>query len=79
MTRLWNQMTKVEQDKRTTLQIVAEEEMLALSENKYWEAYSANPDEGIPEQTLIDACVIHLTPFYQQWIDTISQNRKTPE
>ena len=72
-------MTKTEQEKRTTLQIVGEEEMLALSENKYWDTYNANPDEGIPEQTLIDACVIHLTPFYQQWIDTISQNRKTPE
>ena len=53
--------------------------MLALSENKYWDTYNANPDEGIPEQTLIDACVIHLTPFYQQWIDTISHNRKTPD
>ena len=79
MTRLWNQLTNEEKEKRSNLQVVLEEDMLCLSERKYWEAYNANPDEGIPEQTLIDACVIHLTPFYQQWIDTISSNRKTPE
>lgn len=79
MTRLWNQLSKQEQDRRSTLQAIAEEEMIALSEQKYWEAYNANPDEGVPEQTLLDACVIHLTPFYQQWIDNISENRKTPD
>ncbi len=77
--RLWNKLTKEEQEKRTTLQLVTEEEMLFLSDKKYWETYNANPDEAIPEQTLIDACVIHLTPCYQKWIDTVSQNRKTPD
>ena len=79
MTKLWNQLPKAEQERRSTLQVIAEEEMIALSQQKYWETYNANPDEGIPEQTLLDACVIHLTPYYQQWIDTVSQNRKTPE
>lgn len=72
-------MTKTEQEKRQELQVLAEEDMIALSENKYWETYNANPDEAVPEQTLLDACVIHLTPYYQQWIDTVSQNRKTPD
>lgn len=79
MTKLWNALSKEEQTRRTTLQVLAEEDMISLSEQKYWETYNANPDEAIPEQTLLDACVIHLTPFYQQWIDTVSQNRKTPE
>jgi DNA-directed RNA polymerase len=79
MTRLWNQLSKEEQTKRTNLQVVAEEDMIAVSQQKYWETYNANPDEAVPEQTLLDACVIHLTPFYQQWIDTVSQNRKTPD
>lgn len=79
MSKLWDSLSKEEQDKRTALQVISEEDMLCLSEHKYWDAYNANPDEGIPEQTLIDACVIHLTPFYQQWIDTVSQNRKTPD
>jgi hypothetical protein len=75
MPHLWDRLTPQEQEKRTKIQLVAEEDMLALSERKYWETYEANPDEGLPEQTLIDACVIHLTPYYQQWIDTVSQNR----
>lgn len=79
MPNLWDRLTPQEQEKRTKIQLVAEEDMLALSERKYWETYEANPDEGLPEQTLIDACVIHLTPYYQQWIDTVSQNRKTPD
>lgn len=79
MTKLWNQLPKAEQERRSTLQVIAEEEMIAMSQQKYWDTYNANPDEGIPEQTLLDACVIHLTPYYQQWIDTVSQNRKTPE
>jgi len=79
MTKLWNQLSKEEQSRRSALQVIAEEEMIAHSEHKYWQTYNANPDEAVPEQTLLDACVIHLTPFYQQWIDTVSENRKTPE
>ena len=79
MTKLWNALSKEEKDRRNTLQVLAEEDMIALSQQKYWETYDANPDEAIPEQTLLDACVIHLTPFYQQWIDTVSENRKTPD
>ena len=79
MPNLWESLSKDEQERRKTLQVLAEEEMISCSEQKYWETYNANPDEGIPEQTLLDACVIHLTPYYQQWIDTVSQNRKTPD
>ena len=62
-----------------TLQVLAEEEMLALSERRYWEEYDRQPDEGYPEQSLLDACVIHLTPSYQQWIDNVASSKKTPE
>jgi len=79
MPKLWDSLSKEEQEKRRNLQVVAEEHMLAVSENKYWEEYARAPDEGYPEQSLLDVCVIHLTPIYQQWIDSVSQNRKTPE
>lgn len=79
MPQLWDRLTKQEQEQRYNLQVLAEEEMLAVSEQRYWEEYNRQPDEGYPEQSLLDACIIHLTPSYQKWIDTIAENKKTPE
>jgi DNA-directed RNA polymerase len=79
MPHLWDRLTKQEQELRMNLQVLAEEEMLALSERRYWEEYDRQPDEGYPEQSLLDACVIHLTPSYQQWIDNVASSKKTPE
>lgn len=79
MPKMWDRLTKEEQERKKNLQVIAEEHMLAVSENKYWEEYARAPDEGYPEQSLLDVCVIHLTPIYQQWIDNVAENRKTPE
>ena len=74
----WNQLSIEEKDKRTTLQVLAEEEMLAISDRKYWQEYDVAPDEGYPEQSLLDTCVINLTPLFQEWIDYSAKNTKTP-
>lgn len=78
MPELWNLLKPEVQEKRKNFQAMLEEEMLNLSNNRYWEEYNRSPDEGYPEQGLLDSCVIHLTPFYQEWVDMVSKNRKTP-
>lgn len=75
----WNSLTKEEQDRRKNLQVTLEEDMLVISEQKYWDTYNVHPDEGIPEQELLDKCVSYLEPAYQEWIDTISQSKRTPD
>lgn len=79
MPELWNSLKPEVQESRKNYQAMLEEEMLNLSNNRYWEEYNRSPDEGYPEQGLLDSCVIHLTPFYQEWIDMVSKNRKTPD
>ena len=79
MPELWNLLKPEVQESRKNYQAMLEEEMLNLSNNRYWEEYNRSPDEGYPEQGLLDSCVIHLTPFYQEWIDMVSKNRKTPD
>jgi DNA-directed RNA polymerase len=79
MPELWNLLKPEVQESRKNYQALLEEEMLNLSNNRYWEEYNRSPDEGYPEQGLLDSCVVHLTPFYQEWIDIVSKNRKTPE
>ena len=79
MTVLWNLLSEEVREKRKNYQAMIEEDMLNLSQNRYWEEYNRSPDEGYPEQGLLDSCVVHLTPFYQDWIDLVAKNRKTPE
>ena len=78
MPDLWNMLSPVEQEKRKTLQALYEEDMINLSSMRYWDEYNRAPDEGYPEQQLLDTCVVHLTPIYQEWIDTIAKSTKTP-
>ena len=78
MPDLWNMLSPVEQEKRKTLQALYEEDMINLSSMRYWDEYNRAPDEGYPEQQLLDTCVVHLTPIYQEWIDTIAKSNKTP-
>ena len=78
MPDLWNMLSPVEQEKRKNLQALYEEEMINLSSMRYWDEYNRAPDEGYPEQQLLDTCVVHLTPIYQEWIDTIAKSTKTP-
>ena len=71
MPELWDLLKPEVQESRKNYQAMLEEEMLNLSNNRYWEEYNRSPDEGYPEQGLLDSCVIHLTPFYQEWIDMV--------
>ena len=75
----WNALPKEEQEKRKTFQVILEEDMLVISEQKYWDTYNVHPDEGIPEQELLDKCVAYLEPAYQEWIETILESKRTPD
>ncbi len=75
----WNKLTKEQQQQRTAVQILNEENMLSISERRYWEQYNIAPDEGNPEQSLLNTCVESLTPAFQQWLDYTSASRKTPQ
>lgn len=79
MLETWRKLSKEEQTKRTTMQKVYEEELLENGVEKYWREYGRAPDEGKPEQLLLESAVIHLTPYYQKWIDTCCENRKSPD
>jgi len=75
----WNELSPEIQEQRLSLQSALEEQMLYDGSNKYWDEYSRACDEGIPEQQLLDSVVFQLAPVYQEWIDNISKNRKTPD
>ena len=79
MTTQWNNLTKGEKNKRDSWQRVLEEDMLMTSCSRYWNEYERAPDEGVPEQQLLDAAVNSLAPCYQEWIDNICSNAKTPQ
>ena len=76
---LWNNLSKEEQQIRYNQQNFMEEEMLTGGVSRYWKDYERAPDEGLPEQQLLDSSVVHLTPFYQEWIDKFSEaSTRTP-
>jgi len=75
----WDSLTRSKQDDRFRQQIVSEEEMLLVSRNRYWKEYYRAPDESIPEQKVLDSAIVHLEPRYQEWIDLVCKNTKTPE
>ena len=74
----WANETDIVKQERTTLQIDYEDKMLMYSRSKYWDEYSRAPDEGLPEQQLLDSSVKELTEVYQEWIDKVVQNTKSP-
>jgi len=75
----WDSLTKGEQMNRHTYQVTMEEEMLLTSRERYWREYNRAPDEGVPEQKTLDGVVKRLAPLYQEWIDTVCSNTKTPQ
>lgn len=79
MTTQWNKLSKGDKIKRDDWQRVLEEDMLMTSCSRYWNEYNRAPDEGIPEQQLLDAAVTSLEPCYQEWIDRVCLNAKTPQ
>jgi DNA-directed RNA polymerase len=76
---LWAELSEKEQDDRKSLQSVWEEELLDGGVQRYWKEYERATDEGKPEQLLLESAVLHLTPYYQQWIDSVCENRKSPQ
>ena len=80
MLEQWNSLSKEAQDRRKSVQITLEEDILVMSEEKYWRTYDVAPDEGVPEQVMLDRCGAHLESTYQAWIDRVSmtKNPKTP-
>ena len=75
---LWDKLSHKEQEERVSTQSIFEEETLLNSISKYWKDYDRAPDEGIPEQKLLDDFVDDLAPAYQDWIDTVASNPKCP-
>ena len=79
MLESWYKLSIEERSRRTTMQKIYEEELLESGVEKYWREYGRSPDEGKPEQLLLESAVIHLTPYYQKWIDECCNNRKSPD
>jgi len=76
--QLWDKLSEQDRGERISTQNLMEEEMIMGGIARYWKDYERSPDEGLPEQQLLDATVVHLTPFYQEWIDKLCSNHKTP-
>lgn len=79
MPMLWDQLSKEQQNIRLAKQEVFEEQMMSGGVSRYWKEYDRAPDEGLPEQQLLDTAVVHLTPFYQDWIDRLCERSRTPD
>lgn len=77
--KTWETLTKSEQDKRYQRQRAMEEEMFLTSRARYWKEYHRAPDEGVPEQQVLDKAVEELQPLYQEWIDRVCESPKTPQ
>lgn len=76
---LWDKLSRSEQEKRKTLQVTWEEELVESGIERYWNDWGRAKDEGKPEQLLLESSVIHLTPFYQMWIDHACETKKSPD
>lgn len=74
----WAMETDTERSRRRDAQVNYEQDMLLYSRSKYWDDYNRAPDEGVPEQELLDSSVKELTEVYQEWIDNTVQNKKVP-
>ena len=64
---------------RRNNQIVFEQDILEYGRHKYWADYDRAPDEGIPEQELIDSSIKELEAKYQEWIDRVCKNSRSPQ
>ena len=79
MLEMWKQLSREQQEQRISIQKANEEELLTNSVDKYWREYNRAPDEGKPEQLLLENAVDHLEPYYQEWIDKVCAGRKSPD
>lgn len=78
MLETWNNLSEAERERRIDYQKVCEEDLLTHGVQKYWKEHNRSPDEGKPEQLLLESAVEHLAPHYQTWIDTCCNNPKSP-
>ncbi len=76
---IWDSLTEIEQQELRETQESFEDDMLAGGIARYWKEYQRAPDEGLPEQQLLDSVVIHLAPYYQEWIDSVCSNERMPD
>ena len=74
----WANETEGTKEDRRIAQVEHEQKVLMYSRSKYWDDYNRAPDEGIPEQELLDSSVKELRALYQEWIDNAVQSKKTP-
>ena len=75
---LFDKLSDDEKLRRHNSQIVYEQHILEYGRQKYWDDYNRAPDEGIPEQELIDSSIIELRESYQEWIDKVCESPKSP-
>ena len=77
--KTWNSLSDQQQLARRETQYEYERKMLDYGRERYWKDYNRAPDEGIPEQELIDSSVVELESVYQEWIDNVCQSTKSPQ
>ena len=75
----WDNLTDQEQLDRRNAQLLFEQDMLEYGKGKYWKDYDRAPDEGVPEQELIDSSVKELREVFQEWIDKVCESTKSPQ
>ena len=75
---LWDKLSLTEQAEREAKQLQWEEELVDSGIERYWKDWERAKDEGKPEQLLLESAVIHLTPYYQLWIDKVCEGPKNP-
>jgi len=76
---IWNTLSEQQQYEKRSAQILNEQSMLDYGRHKYWNDYTRAPDEGIPEQELLDSSIKELVELYQEWIDKVCEGKKSPE
>jgi len=76
---IWHTLTEEQKFEKRNAQILNEQNMLDYGRHKYWTDYTRAPDEGIPEQELLDSSVKQLESIYQEWIDKVCEGKKSPE
>ena len=79
MLEKWKSLSREERQSRIEEQEKVEQILLLGGTERYWRDYNRAPDEGKPEQALLESAVDHLTPIYQAWIDDCVQSQKSPE
>ena len=75
----WDILTDEAKQERRNAQLLYEQDMLEYGKGKYWKDYDRAPDEGIPEQELIDSSVKELRDTFQEWIDKVCASKKSPQ